>query len=101
MRLLAGRASIFLPFAARSTIIYFGKDQLLRKFVSQNKAKNAGRSRKNAGMRDIHQNAGFHARLGMVDTYGHGLDGKSKSFHNVQVFKKCVKEQYLQTYDLN
>ena len=26
-RLLAGRASIFLTFAARSTIIYFGKDQ--------------------------------------------------------------------------
>ena len=26
-RLLAGRASIFLKFAARSTIIYFGKDQ--------------------------------------------------------------------------
>ena len=23
------------------------------------------------------------------------------SCHNVQVFKKCVKEQYLQTYDLN
>ena len=37
--------------------------QLLRKFVSQNKAKNAGRSRKNAGMREIHQNAGFPARL--------------------------------------
>ena len=112
-RLLAGRASIFLTFAARSTIIYFGKDQgncewlrrlgnvsgwrtsfrrtifviqtkvlycaptithrvsfwrlkcsqLLRKFVSQNKAKNAGRSRKNAGMREIHQNARFPARL--------------------------------------
>ena len=116
VRLLAGRASIFLSFAARSTIIYFGKDQgscewrhrtrrlgnmsgwrtsfrrtifvvqtkilycgptithkvsfwrlkwsqLLRKFVSQNKAKNAGRSRKNAGMREIHQNAGFPAQL--------------------------------------
>ena len=37
--------------------------QLLRKFVSQNKAKNAGRSRKNAGMREIHQNAGFPAWL--------------------------------------
>ena len=35
----------------------------LRKCVSQNKAKNAGRSRKNAGMREIHQNAGFPARL--------------------------------------
>ena len=30
-----------------------------------------------------------------------GLDSKLKSCHNVQVFKKCVKEQYLQTYDLN
>ena len=37
--------------------------QLLRQFVSQNKAKNAGRSRKNAGMREIHQNAGFPTRL--------------------------------------
>ena len=117
VRLLAGRESIFLTFAARSTIIYFGKDQgscelrvaathardvwamwaagerpfdelfssyrrksfttimhkvyfwrlkwsqLLRKCVSQNKAKNAGRSRKNAGMLEIHQNAGFPARL--------------------------------------
>ena len=32
---------------------------------------------------------------------GNGLDSKLKSCHNVQVFKKCVKEQYLQTYDLN
>ena len=116
VRLLAGRASIFLSFAARSTIIYVGKDQgscewrhrtrrlgnmsgwrtsfrrtifvvhtkilycgptithkvsfwrlkwsqLLRKFASQNKAKNAGRSRKNARMREIHQNAGFRAQL--------------------------------------
>ena len=30
-----------------------------------------------------------------------GLDSKLKSCHNVQVFKKCVKEQYLQTYYLN
>ena len=30
-----------------------------------------------------------------------GLDSKLKSCHSVQVFKKCVKEQYLQTYDLN
>ena len=37
--------------------------QFVRKFVSQNKAKNAGRSGKNAGMREIHQNAGFPARL--------------------------------------
>ena len=37
--------------------------QLVRKFASQNKAKNAGRSGKNAGMREIHQNAGFPARL--------------------------------------
>ncbi len=36
--------------------------QFLR-IVSQNKAKNAGRSRKNAGMRKIRQNAGFPARL--------------------------------------
>ena len=34
-----------------------------RNFVSQNKAKNAGRSRKNAGMREIDRNAGFRARL--------------------------------------
>ena len=37
--------------------------QFVRKFVSQNKAKNARRSGKNAGMREIHQNAGFPARL--------------------------------------
>ena len=37
--------------------------QLVRKFVSQNKAINAGRSGKNAGMREIRQNAGFPARL--------------------------------------
>ena len=37
--------------------------QLLRKCVSQNKPKNAGRSQENAGMRKIHQNAGFPARL--------------------------------------
>ena len=30
-----------------------------------------------------------------------GLDSKLKSCHNVQVCKKCVKEQYLQTYGLN
>ena len=113
MRLLAGRASIFLTFAARSTIIYLGKDQgscewlrhthatfgqcerlanvlstyirksfttithkvsfwrlkwsqLLRKNVSQNKAKMRDVLGK---MREIHQNAGFPARLRMVDTY--------------------------------
>ena len=37
--------------------------QFVRKIVSQNKAKNAGRSGKNAGMREIRQNAGFPARL--------------------------------------
>ena len=37
--------------------------QFVRKFVSQNKAKNAGRSGKNAGMREIRQNTGFPARL--------------------------------------
>ena len=37
--------------------------QFVRKLVSQNKAKNAGRSWKNAGMREIRQNAGFPARL--------------------------------------
>ncbi len=37
--------------------------QFVRQFVSQNKAKNAGRSGKNAGMREIRQNAGFPARL--------------------------------------
>ena len=37
--------------------------QLVRKFASQNKAKNAGRSGKNAGMRERRQNAGFPARL--------------------------------------
>ena len=36
---------------------------IFRKFVSQNKGKNAGRSRKNAGMRERSQNAGFPARL--------------------------------------
>ena len=44
-------------FLAPKIITFF------RKFVSQNKAKNAGRSRKNAGMREINQNAGFPARL--------------------------------------
>ena len=49
--------------------------QLLRKFVSQNKAKNAGRSRKNAGMREIQQNAGFPARLrdGLHLWYAHNM----------------------------
>ena len=37
--------------------------QFVRKFVSQNKAKNVGRSGKNAGMREIRQNAGCPARL--------------------------------------
>ena len=37
--------------------------EFVRKIVSQNKAKNAGRSGKNAGMREIRQNAGFPARL--------------------------------------
>ena len=37
--------------------------QFVRKFFSQNKAKNAGRSGKNAGMREIRQHAGFPARL--------------------------------------
>ena len=32
-------------------------------FHFRNKARNAGRSRKNAGMREISQNAGFPARL--------------------------------------
>ena len=116
VRRLAGRAIIFLTFAARSgqrAIICFGKDggscdacdvlgsvsgwrtsfrwtsfvvqtkilycetsithtisfwrqklsQFVRKFVSQNKTKNEGRSGENAGMREIHQNAGFPARL--------------------------------------
>ena len=44
-------------FLAPKIITFF------RKFVSQNKAKNAGRSRKNAGMREISRNAGFPARL--------------------------------------
>ena len=35
----------------------------LRFLLFRNKAKNAGRSRKNAGMREISQNAGFPARL--------------------------------------
>ena len=34
---------------------------IIKNFFSQNKAKSAGRSRKNAGMREIHQNAGFPA----------------------------------------
>ena len=37
--------------------------QKCQEFVSQNKAQNAGRSQKNAGMREIHQNGGFPARL--------------------------------------
>ena len=36
---------------------------IFRNFVSQNEAKNAGCSRKNAGMREIDRNAGFPARL--------------------------------------
>ena len=46
--------------------IYFWRQKLsqfVRKFVSQNQVKNVGRSGKNAGMREIHQNAGFPARL--------------------------------------
>ena len=37
--------------------------KLLRFSLFQNKARNAGRSDKNAGMREISQNAGFPARL--------------------------------------
>ena len=37
--------------------------QFVWKFVFQNKAKNSGRSGKNAGMREIRKNAGFPARL--------------------------------------
>ena len=34
-----------------------------RNFLFRNKARNAGRSRKNVGMREISRNAGFPARL--------------------------------------
>ena len=36
---------------------------IIKKICFSNKAKNAGRSRKNAGMREIHKNAGFPAQL--------------------------------------
>ena len=59
-------------FVAQTNIVYsettithtisFWRQQLsqfVRKYVSQNKAKNAGHSGKNAGMREIRQNAGL------------------------------------------
>ena len=53
--------------------------QFVRKFVFQNKAKNAGRSGKNAGMREIglRKNAGFPARL--RDEQEHDDDGTGGS----------------------
>ena len=42
---------------AQSFVWRLKLSQLLRKFVSQNKAKNAGSSRKNAGMREIGERA--------------------------------------------
>ena len=43
--------------------------QFVRKFVFQNKAKNAGRSGKNSGMREIRKMRDFPHDCGMVDTY--------------------------------
>ena len=53
-----------------------------RFLLFRNKARNAGRSGKNAGMREINQNAGFPARL-TPDTLEHFISETRKTKRTV------------------